>query len=86
MPHNGTRFFEAGDALCGYWLLAGGGGLTWFKDAADENMSVFVWEEPLRFGGLGKFLVYKDYCYECLIQKFIYEISFSRFFLLLFIV
>lgn len=29
--------------------------LTWFTDAADENMSVFVWEEPLRFGGLGKF-------------------------------
>lgn len=55
MPNNGTRFFEAGDALCGYWLLSGGGGLTWFTDAADENMSVFVWEEPLRFGGLGKF-------------------------------
>lgn len=55
MPNNRTRFFEAGDALCGYWLLSGGGGLTWFTDAADENMSVFVWEEPLRFGGLGKF-------------------------------
>lgn len=66
-------------------FLSGGGGLTWFTDAADQNMSVFVWEEPLRFEGLGKFLVYEDYCYGCLILKFIYEISFSRFFLLSFI-
>lgn len=85
MPNNGIRFLETGDAFCGYWLLSGGGGLIWFTDAADQNMSMFVWKKPIRFGGLGKFLVYKGCCYGCLILKFIYEISFSRLFLLSFI-